>query len=112
MTLFNFIHTDRVCRLAKADGTVVAIFGRGERGTWSSREDSPMRTLAYLLAVICIAAAAMYYTMPAGQLPAFIPGHLDGSAHIHKLHAYAALAAAIVLFALGWFFGRRSQKLA
>ena len=71
-----------------------------------------MRMLAYLLAIICIAAAAMYYTMPAGQLPAFIPGHLDGSAHIHKLHAYAALAAAIVLFVLGWVFGRRSQRLA
>jgi hypothetical protein len=71
-----------------------------------------MRMLAYLLAVVCIAAAAMYYTMPAGQLPAFIPGHLDGSAHIHKLHAYAALAAAIVLFVLGWLSGRRSQKMA
>jgi hypothetical protein len=62
--------------------------------------------LAYLLAIICLAAAAMYYTMPAGQLPAFIPGHLDGSAHIHKAHAIAALAAAIVLFVIGWFVGR------
>jgi hypothetical protein len=71
-----------------------------------------MRMLAYLLAIACIAAAAMYYTMPAGQLPAFIPGHLDGSTHIHKLHAYAALAAAIVLFVLGWVFGRRTQSMA
>jgi hypothetical protein len=31
---------------------------------------------------------------------------LDGSDHIHKTHAYAALAAAVVLFVLGWFFGR------
>jgi hypothetical protein len=80
-------------------------------GTLSSREDSPMRMLAYLLAIICIAAAAMYYTMPAGQLPAFIPGHLDGSAHIHRLHAYAAAGVAVVLFVLGWFFGR-AQKMA
>lgn len=65
-----------------------------------------MRMLAFLLAIICLAAAAMYYTIPAGQLPAFIPGHLDGSAHIHKAHAYAALAAAVVLFLLGWFVGR------
>jgi hypothetical protein len=71
-----------------------------------------MRMLAYLLAVICIAAAAMYYIVPAGQLPPLVPGHLDGSAHIHKLHAYAALAAAIVLFVLGWVFGRRTQSMA
>jgi hypothetical protein len=65
-----------------------------------------MRMLAYLLAIICLAAAAMYYTMTAGQLPAFVPGHVDGSDHIHKLHAYAALAAAVVLFLFGWFVGR------
>lgn len=70
-----------------------------------------MRMLAYLLAIVCLAAAAMYYTIPAGQLPAFIPGHLDGSDHIHKTHAYAAVAAAVVLFLLGWFFGR-SRKTA
>jgi hypothetical protein len=65
-----------------------------------------MRMLAFVLAIICLAAAAMYYTTTAGNLPAFIPGHLDGSDHIHKTHAYAALAAAVVLFVLGWFFGR------
>jgi len=64
-----------------------------------------MRMLAFLLAIICLAAAAMYYTMTAGQLPAFIPGHLDGSAHIHKTHAYAAAGAAVILFLIGWFFG-------
>ena len=65
-----------------------------------------MRMLGFLLAIVCLAAAAMYYTIPAGQLPAFVPGHLAGSAHIHKTHAYAAVAAAVVLFLLGWFFGR------
>lgn len=70
-----------------------------------------MRMLAYLLAIVCLAAAAMYYTIPAGQLPAFIPGHLDGSDHIHKTHAYAAVAGAVVLFVVGWFWGR-SRKAA
>lgn len=70
-----------------------------------------MRMLAYLLAIVCLAAAAMYYTIPADQLPAFIPGHLDGSDHIHKTHAYAAVAAAVVLFLLGWLVGR-SRKAA
>jgi len=62
--------------------------------------------LAYLLAIVCLAAAAMYYTIPAGQLPSFIPGHLDGSTHIHKAHAYVATATAVILFVLGWYFGR------
>lgn len=65
-----------------------------------------MRMLAYLLAFVSLAAAAMYFTIPAGQLPAFIPGHLAGSAHIHKAHAYAATAAAAILLVLGRFFGR------
>lgn len=65
-----------------------------------------MRMLAYLLAIVCLAAAAMYYTIPAGQLPAFIPGHLEGSAHIHKAHAYVAVATAVILLVLGRVFGR------
>jgi hypothetical protein len=65
-----------------------------------------MRMLAYLLAIICVILAVMYFVMPAGQLPAFMPGYTAGSAHIHHTHAAAALAAAIVLFVLGWFFGR------
>jgi hypothetical protein len=68
-----------------------------------------MRMLAYLLAIVCIVLAAMYYVIPAGHLPPFMPGYIAGSAHIHHTHAYAAVVAAIVLFVLGWFFGR-SQR--
>ncbi len=65
-----------------------------------------MRMLAYLLAIICIVLAVMYYTMPAGSLPTFMPGYSAGSSHIHHTHAIAAAVAAVVLFVLGWFFGR------
>jgi hypothetical protein len=65
-----------------------------------------MRMLAYLLAIICIVLAVMYFVMPAGQLPTFMPGYMAGSPHIHHTHALAAAVAAIVLFLLGWFFGR------
>ena len=65
-----------------------------------------MRMLAYVLAIICIVVAAMYYTMQAGQLPTFMPGYLAGSTHIHLTHALAAAAAAVVLFVLGWIVGR------
>jgi len=66
-----------------------------------------MRTLAYILAILCVIAAVMYFVMPAGQLPTFMPGYLAGSDHIHKTHAVAAAVAAVVLFLIGWFAGRR-----
>jgi hypothetical protein len=66
-----------------------------------------MKMIAYILAIICVIAAVMYYTVPAGSLPTFMPGYADGSTHIHHLHAYAAGVAAVVLFAVGWFSGRR-----
>ena len=66
-----------------------------------------MKMLAYLLAIICVIAAVMYYTMQAGQLPTFMPGYLAGSTHIHMTHAIAAAVAAVVLFVVGWIIGRR-----
>lgn len=68
-----------------------------------------MKTLAYLLAIICAIAAVMYYTIPAGSLPAFVPGYIADSAQIHTKHAIAAAAAAVVLFVVGWSLGRRKR---
>ena len=55
-----------------------------------------MKMIAYLLAIVCVIAAVMYFVMPAGQLPTFMPGYLAGSEHIHKTHAIAAAVAAVV----------------
>jgi hypothetical protein len=66
-----------------------------------------MRMLAFLLAIVCVVAAVMYYTMPAGSLPPFMPGYAAGSSHIHMTHAIAAGVAAVVLFVVGWIAGRR-----
>jgi hypothetical protein len=66
-----------------------------------------MKMLAYLLAIICAIAAVMYFTMTAGSLPTFMPGYAAGSSHIHMTHAIAAAVAAVVLFVIGWFLGRR-----
>ena len=61
-----------------------------------------MKMLAYLLGIICVITAVMYFVMPAGQLPAFMPGYLAGSDHIHKTHA---LAAAVELSTVPWTEG-------
>ena len=66
-----------------------------------------MRLIAYLIAIICIIAAVMYFVMPAGQLPTFMPGYEAGSAHVHAKHAIIALVAAVVVFLIGWVLGRR-----
>jgi hypothetical protein len=66
-----------------------------------------MKMIAYVLAIICVIVAVMYFVMPAGSLPAFMPGYQAGSDHVHKTHAIAAAAAAVILFLIGWFGGRR-----
>ena len=66
-----------------------------------------MRLLAYLVAIICIIAAVMYFVMPAGQLPTVMPGYEAGSAHIHMKHAIIALVLGVILVVIGWFVGRR-----
>jgi hypothetical protein len=66
-----------------------------------------MRLIAYILGIICIVAAIMYFVMPAGSLPTFMPGYEAGSAHMHMKHGIVALVAAVVLFLIGWLIGRR-----
>jgi hypothetical protein len=68
-----------------------------------------MRMLAFLLAIVCIIAAVVYFVMPAGSLPTFMPGYQAGSAHIHLKHAGIALAGAVALLLLGWLVGRRAR---
>jgi hypothetical protein len=67
-----------------------------------------MRVIAYILAIICAIVAVMYFAIPAGNLPDFMPGFEAGSTHIHTKHAVIAAVAAIVLAVIGWLVGRRS----
>ena len=66
-----------------------------------------MKIIAYVLGIICAIAAVMYFTMEAQSLPTFMPGYAAGSSHIHHTHGLAAAVAAVVLFGIGWFAGRR-----
>jgi hypothetical protein len=60
-----------------------------------------MKVLAYLLAINCAIAAVMYYVMPGGSLPTFMPGYNAGSTHIHTMHAVAAVTAAVIFLLIG-----------
>jgi thiosulfate reductase cytochrome b subunit len=55
-----------------------------------------MKTTAYILSIICVIVAIMYFVLPGGSLPTFLPGYVAGSTHIHKMHGFAAATGAIV----------------
>ncbi|HML07121.1 MAG TPA: hypothetical protein VK430_03205 [Xanthobacteraceae bacterium] len=67
-----------------------------------------MRTIAYLLGILAIIAAIVYFVLPADQLPSFMPGHVAGMAHIRLKHGIAAAIVGVILLAIGWIVGRRA----
>jgi hypothetical protein len=65
-----------------------------------------MKMIAYLLGIVCIVVAVIYFIMPADSLPSFFPGHEAGLDRIRLKHGIAAGAAGVVLVLIGWFIGR------
>ena len=66
-----------------------------------------MKTLAYGLSIICVIVAILYFVLPGGSLPTFLPGYVAGSTHVHRMHAVAAATAAIVFLLVGLSTQRR-----
>jgi hypothetical protein len=60
-----------------------------------------VKTLAYGLSIICVIVAVMYFVLPGGSLPTFLPGYVAGSTHVHKMHGFAAATGAIVFLLVG-----------
>ena len=65
-----------------------------------------MRAAAIVIGVVLLVIAGVYWFIPAGSLPGFLPGFEAGSPRVHIKHAVAALVGAIVLFAVAWWLGR------
>jgi hypothetical protein len=66
-----------------------------------------MRILCFVLGLVLLAVAVMYFMLPADQLPGFFPGHEADVTRVHIKHGGVAAVAGMVLIALGWFTGRR-----
>ena len=66
-----------------------------------------MKLIVTLLGVILLVVAAVYFLVPADQLPGFFPGHEAGSTNIHTKHGIAAAVAGVVLLIAGAWMGRR-----
>jgi hypothetical protein len=66
-----------------------------------------MKLIVTLLGVILLVIAAVYFLVPADQLPGFLPGHEAGVTHVHAKHGIAAAVAGVVLLIAGAWMGRR-----
>ena len=66
-----------------------------------------MKLMVTLLGVVLLVVVAVYFLMPADQLPAFLPGHEAGVTHVHTKHGIVAGVAGLVLLAAGVWMGRR-----
>jgi hypothetical protein len=66
-----------------------------------------MKLIVSLLGVVLLVVAAVYFLMPADQLPSFLPGYEAGVTHVHTKHGIVAGVAGVVLLAAGVFMGRR-----
>jgi hypothetical protein len=66
-----------------------------------------MKPILTMLGVIMLVVAAVYFLVPADQLPGFFPGHEAGVTRVHAKHGIVAAVAGLMLMAAGWWMGRR-----
>jgi hypothetical protein len=66
-----------------------------------------MKLVLTVLGIVLLIIGAVYFVMPADQLPAFFPGHEAGVSRIHAKHGIVAGVAGLVLLAAGVWIGRR-----
>jgi hypothetical protein len=72
-----------------------------------SRKRKPMKLVLTLLGVVLLVIAAVYFVVPADQLPGFFPGHENGVARVHMKHGVVSGVIGLVLIGAGIFMGRR-----
>ena len=58
---------------------------------------------ATVLGIVLLGVTVLYWLEPGGSLPAFFPGYVPGSTHVHLKHGIATLILGLALFALAWF---------
>ncbi len=66
-----------------------------------------MKLVLTLLGVVLLIVAAVYFLVPADQLPGFFPGHETGLARVRVKHGIASGVLGLVLLGAGVWMGRR-----
>jgi len=67
-----------------------------------------MNRILTILGVILLVIAAIYFLVPADQLPSFVPGHVEGSPRIHIKHGAIAGVLGLILIGLA-VWSRRAR---
>ncbi|MEH2570030.1 hypothetical protein [Bradyrhizobium sp. AZCC 2289] len=66
-----------------------------------------MKLVLTSLGIVLLVVAAVYFVLPADQLPSFFPGHEAGVTRMHTKHGIVAGVAGLVLLAAGVWMGRK-----
>jgi hypothetical protein len=66
-----------------------------------------MKLVLTVLGVVLLIVAAVYFLVPADQLPSFLPGHETGLARVRMKHGIASGVVGLVLLGAGVWIGRR-----
>ena len=66
-----------------------------------------MKVVIYIVGAVLIAIATYYFLTPAAQLPPWMPGFEAGMARVRFKHGLAAAVLGIIVFAVGYFMGRK-----
>jgi hypothetical protein len=66
-----------------------------------------MKLVLTLLGVVLLVVAAVYFLVPADQLPGFFPGHEASVTRMHYKHGIVSGVVGVVLLAAGAWMGRR-----
>lgn len=64
--------------------------------------NKPLVLAAVILGVVFLLLACVYWFVPAGLLPTFMPGFAEGSTQVHVKHGLIALVLALVLLGFAW----------
>lgn len=64
-----------------------------------------------LVGIACFGLMVVYWTTPAGSLPAWFPGFIAGSAVVHVKHGVAALIVALASFIFAWFSAGKKRTI-
>jgi hypothetical protein len=64
-----------------------------------------MKPVLTVLGVVLLVIAAVYFLVPADQLPSFFPGYEAGVTRVHAKHGIVAGVVGVVLIAGGIWMG-------
>src|SRR5436190_20490091 len=84
-----------------------------ERGGLVNTRHPAVIATAVVLGIAFVVLGIVYWAVPAGSLPSWIPGHEAGSGHHHVKHGIASFLVGLALLAFAWFqTGPKSRSAA